>query len=142
MGLAQLYQLRGRVGRGANRAYAYFFFHPDKKLKETAERRLKTILSATELGAGFRIAMKDLEIRGGGGTSSASSSTATSPPWASTSTCGCSAETVEELRAGYEGKPPPPPKRRPRRPSTCQPRRTSPTTTSPTCPRGSPSTSA
>ena len=66
MGLAQLYQLRGRVGRGANRAYAYFFYNPDGRLTETAEKRLKTILSATELGAGFRIAMKDLEIRGAG----------------------------------------------------------------------------
>ena len=66
MGLAQLYQLRGRVGRGANRAYAYFFYNSDKRLTETAEKRLKTILAATELGAGFRIAMKDLEIRGAG----------------------------------------------------------------------------
>ena len=66
MGLSQLYQLRGRVGRGANRAYAYFFYNPDRRLTETAEKRLKTILSATELGAGFRIAMKDLEIRGAG----------------------------------------------------------------------------
>ena len=66
MGLSQLYQLRGRVGRSAARAYAYFFYRPDKRLTEAAEKRLKTILSATELGAGFRIAMKDLEIRGAG----------------------------------------------------------------------------
>lgn len=66
MGLAQLYQLRGRVGRSSNRAYAYFFYGRDRALTETAEKRLKTILSATELGAGFRIAMKDLEIRGAG----------------------------------------------------------------------------
>ena len=65
-GLAQLYQLRGRIGRGANRAYAYFLYKADKVLTETAEKRLKTILSATELGAGFRIAMRDLEIRGAG----------------------------------------------------------------------------
>jgi len=66
MGLSQLYQLRGRVGRGATRAYAYFLYAPDKSLTETSEKRLRTILSATELGAGFRIAMKDLEIRGAG----------------------------------------------------------------------------
>ena len=65
-GLAQLYQLRGRVGRGAHRAYAYFLIPKGKQLTEAAEKRLKTILAATELGAGFRIAMKDLEIRGAG----------------------------------------------------------------------------
>ncbi|TAK21028.1 MAG: transcription-repair coupling factor [Chloroflexota bacterium] len=65
-GLAQLYQLRGRVGRGANRAYAYFLYKRDRVLGEIAEKRLKTIHEATELGAGFRIAMKDLEIRGAG----------------------------------------------------------------------------
>ena len=65
-GLAQLYQLRGRVGRGARRAYAYFLVPPHRSLTETAEKRLKTMLAATELGAGFRIAMKDLEIRGAG----------------------------------------------------------------------------
>ncbi|MBI4298552.1 MAG: transcription-repair coupling factor [Chloroflexi bacterium] len=65
-GLAQLYQLRGRIGRGAHRAYAYFLVPKGKQLTEAAEKRLKTILAATELGAGFRIAMKDLEIRGAG----------------------------------------------------------------------------
>ena len=65
-GLAQLYQLRGRVGRGANRAYAYFLYTRDGTLTEMAEERLQTIFEATELGAGFRIAMKDLEIRGAG----------------------------------------------------------------------------
>jgi transcription-repair coupling factor (superfamily II helicase) len=65
-GLAQLYQLRGRVGRGANRAYAYFLYSRNKQLSETAERRLKAIFENTELGSGFRIAMKDLEIRGAG----------------------------------------------------------------------------
>ena len=65
-GLAQLYQLRGRVGRGARRAYAYLLIPPSKSLTETAEKRLKTMLAATELGAGFRIAMTDLEIRGAG----------------------------------------------------------------------------
>ena len=65
-GLAQLYQLRGRVGRGSVRAYAYFVYARDTQLTEHAEQRLRTIFEATELGAGFRIAMKDLEIRGAG----------------------------------------------------------------------------
>ncbi len=65
-GLTQLYQLRGRVGRGANTAYAYFLYDKGKHITEVAERRLQTIFEATELGAGFGIAMKDLEIRGAG----------------------------------------------------------------------------
>jgi len=65
-GLAQLYQLRGRVGRGANRAYAYLFYDKDKGLSPVAQERLEAILEASELGAGFRIAMRDLEIRGAG----------------------------------------------------------------------------
>ena len=65
-GLAQLYQLRGRVGRGANRAYAYFLHRKNRALSEIADKRLRTIYEATELGAGFQIALKDLEIRGAG----------------------------------------------------------------------------
>ena len=65
-GLTQLYQLRGRIGRGANRAYAYFLYEKGKHLTPTAEKRLRTIFEATELGAGFSIAVKDLEIRGAG----------------------------------------------------------------------------
>jgi transcription-repair coupling factor (superfamily II helicase) len=65
-GLAQLYQLRGRVGRSATRAYAYLLHARDMALSEVAQERLKTIFEATELGAGLRIAMKDLEIRGAG----------------------------------------------------------------------------
>jgi transcription-repair coupling factor (superfamily II helicase) len=65
-GLAQLYQLRGRIGRGARRAYAYLLIPAHRSLSEVAEKRLKTMLAATELGAGFQIAMKDLEIRGAG----------------------------------------------------------------------------
>ena len=65
-GLTQLYQLRGRVGRGANLAYAYFLFDKEKHLTPTAEKRLRTIFEATELGSGFGIAIKDLEIRGAG----------------------------------------------------------------------------
>jgi transcription-repair coupling factor (superfamily II helicase) len=66
MGLTQLYQLRGRVGRGANMAYAYFLYDKGKRLTPDAGKRLRTIFEATELGAGFGIAMKDLEIRGAG----------------------------------------------------------------------------
>ena len=63
-GLSQLYQLRGRIGRGTNRAYAYLMVPRSKQLTEQAEQRLNTILSATELGAGYQIALRDLEIRG------------------------------------------------------------------------------
>jgi transcription-repair coupling factor (superfamily II helicase) len=65
-GLTQLYQLRGRVGRGANLAYAYFLYEKGKRLTGDAEKRLRTIFEAAELGAGYGIAMKDLEIRGAG----------------------------------------------------------------------------
>jgi transcription-repair coupling factor (superfamily II helicase) len=65
-GLSQLYQLRGRVGRGAQRAYAYFFKHPKKNPSFDGRQRLETIAENTQLGAGFSIAMRDLEIRGAG----------------------------------------------------------------------------
>lgn len=65
-GLAQLYQLRGRVGRGANQAYAYFFHPRTSRLTPEARARLETIGEQTELGSGFSIAMRDLEIRGAG----------------------------------------------------------------------------
>ncbi len=65
-GLSQLHQLRGRVGRGRERAYAYFLYPPEKPLTETAHDRLSTIASHTDLGSGMRVAMKDLEIRGAG----------------------------------------------------------------------------
>ncbi len=65
-GLSQLYQLRGRVGRATHQAYAYFFYAKDARLTPIQEKRLRAIFEATELGAGFRIAMKDLEIRGAG----------------------------------------------------------------------------
>ena len=64
-GLSQLYQLRGRVGRGRVQAYAYFLYH-GQKLALDAKKRLRAIVEASELGAGFQIAMKDLEIRGAG----------------------------------------------------------------------------
>lgn len=66
MGLGQLHQLRGRVGRAGQRAYAYLFTPPDRSLSEQAHERLRTIGETTELGSGFRIAMRDLEIRGAG----------------------------------------------------------------------------
>jgi transcription-repair coupling factor (superfamily II helicase) len=65
-GLSQLHQLRGRVGRGRERAYAYFLYPPEKPLTETAHERLATIAQHTDLGAGMYVAMKDLEIRGAG----------------------------------------------------------------------------
>ncbi|MDR2379514.1 MAG: transcription-repair coupling factor [Bifidobacteriaceae bacterium] len=65
-GLAQLHQLRGRVGRGKERAYAYFFYGQGKTLTETAHDRLSTIAAQSELGAGMQVALKDLEIRGAG----------------------------------------------------------------------------
>ncbi len=66
LGLAQLYQLRGRVGRSNRVAYAYFTYRRDKVLAEDAEKRLHAIKEFTELGSGFKIAMRDLEIRGAG----------------------------------------------------------------------------
>jgi len=66
LGLAQMYQLRGRVGRGAHRAYAYLLYDRRSHLSEVAKQRLQAIFEATELGAGFQIAMRDLEIRGAG----------------------------------------------------------------------------
>ncbi len=66
MGLAQLYQLRGRVGRSNRAAYAFLMYRRDKVLREVAEKRLAAIREFTELGSGFKIAMKDLEIRGAG----------------------------------------------------------------------------
>lgn len=65
-GLSQLYQLRGRVGRSNRMAYAYLMFQKDKSLSEIAEKRLRAIKEFTEFGAGFKVAMRDLEIRGAG----------------------------------------------------------------------------
>ncbi|MCL3861300.1 transcription-repair coupling factor [Actinotalea sp. K2] len=66
LGLSQLHQLRGRVGRGRERAYAYFMYPPERPLTETAHDRLATIAANTDLGSGMAVAMKDLEIRGAG----------------------------------------------------------------------------
>ena len=65
-GLSQLYQLRGRVGRSNRMAYAFLLYQRDKMLKEVAEKRLAAIREFTDLGSGFKIAMRDLEIRGAG----------------------------------------------------------------------------
>ena len=66
LGLAQLYQLRGRVGRSARRAYAYLLYRRRARLSDEARKRLQAIFNASELGAGFQIALSDLEIRGAG----------------------------------------------------------------------------
>ena len=66
LGLSQLHQLRGRVGRSSRRAYAYFTFPRDKSITEIAQKRLEAIREYTEFGAGFRIALRDMEIRGAG----------------------------------------------------------------------------
>ncbi len=65
-GLSQLYQIRGRVGRSAARAYAYLFYHPARSMSDTAVERLKAIQEFTALGSGYKLAMRDLEIRGAG----------------------------------------------------------------------------
>jgi transcription-repair coupling factor (superfamily II helicase) len=108
-GLTQLYQLRGRVGRGANLAYAYFLYDRNKSLTPVARTRLRTIYEATELGAGFSIAMKDLEIRGAG--------TLLGPRQSGHITaigfnlyCRLLADAVEEQKALRAGNPKPPPR--------------------------------
>src|SRR5207253_775314 len=103
---AQLYQLRGRVGRGAARAYAYLLYPKDRRLTETAEKRLRTIFEASELGSGFRIALRDLEIRGAGNILGVEQS-------GHISAVGFElyvqmlAEAVEDLRAALAGAPRP-----------------------------------
>ena len=101
-GLAQLYQLRGRVGRGINQAYAYFFFEEGRELTPQAHKRLRTILEATELGSGFAIAMKDLEIRGAGNLLGVKQSGHIAALGFDLY-CQLLAETVEELKAKQAG---------------------------------------
>jgi transcription-repair coupling factor (superfamily II helicase) len=111
-GLAQLYQLRGRVGRGAARAYAYLLYERHRTLSEVAQKRLQTIFEATELGAGFQIALRDLEIRGAGNLLGAEQS-------GQIGTVGFDlyvkllADAVEGLKALARGEPPPPPRIQP-----------------------------
>jgi transcription-repair coupling factor (superfamily II helicase) len=108
LGLAQLYQLRGRVGRGAARSYAYLLYDRGRALSETAQRRLQAIFEATELGAGFQIAMRDLEIRGAGNLLGAEQS-------GHMAAVGFDlyvrllGEAVERLKAVQRGETPPPP---------------------------------
>lgn len=105
-GLAQLYQLRGRVGRGARRAYAYFL-HSSGRLTEDARQRLETIREFSDLGAGYSIAMRDLELRGAGeilGTRQSGHIAAIGFDLYTR----LLARAVEELRARREGRPPPP----------------------------------
>ena len=66
MGLSTLYQLRGRVGRSNRIAYAYLMYRPEKSISEVSEKRLEAIKGFTELGSGFKIAMRDLSVRGAG----------------------------------------------------------------------------
>ncbi len=100
-GLSQLYQLRGRVGRGTVQAYSYFLYH-SQRLKDDAKKRLRAIVEASELGSGFQIAMRDLEIRGAGEILGASQS-------GNMQTVGVShylrllKSAVEELKAGGKG---------------------------------------
>lgn len=100
-GLSQLYQLRGRVGRGTVQAYSYFLYH-SQRLKDDAKKRLRAIVEASELGSGFQIAMRDLEIRGAGEILGASQS-------GNMQTVGVNhylrllKSAVEELKAGGKG---------------------------------------
>ncbi|MFQ6100565.1 MAG: transcription-repair coupling factor [Anaerolineae bacterium] len=106
-GLAQLYQLRGRVGRGAQRAYAYFFHTRLSRLTPRARQRLETIREAADLGAGYTIAMRDLEIRGAGdilGTRQSGHIAAVGFDLYTR----LLARAVQELRAQREGQPLPP----------------------------------
>ena len=111
LGLSQMYQLRGRVGRGGHAAYAYFLVPRGKRLSEAAAKRLKAILAHQELGAGFRLAMKDLEIRGAGNILGPEQSGHVHAVGFDLY-CRLLEEAVEELRQpqdGEERRPPPPP---------------------------------
>jgi len=105
LGLAQLYQLRGRVGRSAHQASAYLLHPRDRVLSEEAQQRLAAIFEASELGAGFQVALRDLEIRGAGNLLGAEQS-------GHIATVGFDlytkmlAETVESMRAAHEGRAP------------------------------------
>ena len=112
LGLAQLYQLRGRVGRGATRAYAYLLYDRHASLTEPAQKRLQAIFEATELGAGFQIAMRDLEIRGAGSLLGAEQSGHIGAVGFELYT-QMLAEAVEQRRAQRDGRPPEPPRRGP-----------------------------
>jgi transcription-repair coupling factor (superfamily II helicase) len=106
-GLGQLYQLRGRVGRAAERAYAYFFHRRESRLTSDGRQRLETIREASGLGDGYAIAMRDLEIRGAGDILGTRQSGHISAVGFHLYT-RLLARAVEELTAEREGKPPPP----------------------------------
>jgi transcription-repair coupling factor (superfamily II helicase) len=108
LGLAQLYQLRGRVGRGASRAYAYLFYDRHHSLTEPAQKRLQAIFEATELGAGFQIALRDLEIRGAGNLLGSEQSGHVGAVGFDLYT-RLLADAVEELKALQRGEKPPVP---------------------------------
>ena len=134
LGLAQLYQLRGRVGRSSRRAYAYLLYRRRERLSDEARKRLQAIFNASELGAGFQIALSDLEIRGAGNILGGEQS-------GHMAAVGFDlysrmlAEAVEERKAGARAAHRSSRRRRPS--STCRSTRTCPTTTSPTRPRSS-----
>ena len=107
LGLAQLYQLRGRVGRSAAHAYAYLLYDRYRSLPETAQKRLQTIFDATELGAGFQIALRDLEIRGAGNLLGAEQSGQIGAVGFALYTQMLS-EAVEQVKAQREGRAPVP----------------------------------
>jgi transcription-repair coupling factor (superfamily II helicase) len=104
LGLAQLYQLRGRVGRSSRRAYAYLLYRRRERLSDEARKRLQAIFNASELGAGFQIALSDLEIRGAGnilgGEQSGHMAAVGFDLYSRLLT-----ESVEEQKASFEGRP-------------------------------------
>ena len=130
LGLSQLHQLRGRVGRSRERGYAYFLYPPEKPLTETAYDRLATISQNSDLGAGMAVAMKDLEIRGAGNVLGAEQS-------GHVAGVGFDlyvrlvGEAVEAYRAAADGRPITTRGARRRSASTCRSTRTSRPTTSP-----------
>jgi transcription-repair coupling factor (superfamily II helicase) len=105
LGLAQLYQLRGRVGRSARRAYAYLLYRRRDKLSDEARKRLQAIFNASELGAGFQIALSDLEIRGAGNILGGEQSGHMADVGFDLYT-RMLAEAVEERKATWEGREP------------------------------------
>ena len=139
-GLAQLYQLRGRVGRSARRAYAYLLYRRRAQLSDIARKRLQAIFNASELGAGFQIALADLEIRGAGNLLGAEQHGHIAAVGFDLYT-RLLAEAVEERRRSWSGaRRPARPARSPR--STCPWTPTCPTTTWPRSPRSWSSTDA
>jgi transcription-repair coupling factor (superfamily II helicase) len=108
LGLSQLYQLRGRVGRGAHRAYAYLLYDRHHAISEVAQKRLQAIFEASELGAGFQIAVKDLEIRGAGNLLGAEQSGHIGAVGYELYSEMLS-EAVRRMRALQQGEAPPPP---------------------------------